>query len=124
MNFASADRPDAAGATETAPLVESDDPQRHLPSLYRIATDLQVTLENAPGGLKTPDAPLTPAHVGSFNQLLSAARALLPDSVALREDVGEVDENTRRTDAHHALRTTIVPTLHNALPDPVYDKTG
>jgi hypothetical protein len=110
--------PDTADASPFDP----NDAAHHLPSLYRIATDLEMSLANAPG--RASGVALTPAQIGSFNHLLASARALLPNSVALREDVDEVDENTRLLDAHHHLHTTIVPTLHNALPDPVYDKTG
>ena len=110
---------------DTSPFAPHEEPRLRLPSLYRIAGDLQTQLEKTPGGLtKMSTTTLTPAQVGSFNQLLADARAVLPDSVALREDVGEVDTNTRLLDAHHALKTTLVPTLHNALPNEAYDKTG
>ena len=89
--------------------------------LYDSATALAIQLER---GLSAPDATLTPGEIGAFNQILADARKVLPDSAALREDVAEIDENTRPADAHHALNTTVVPTLHNALPPAAYEERG
>jgi hypothetical protein len=100
----------------------SDETRLRLPSLYRIAGDLQIQMEKLTGGVS--DATLTTTQIGAFNQLLADARALLPRSVALREDVSEVDATTRPLDVHHALQTTLVPTLHNALPPDAYERTG
>lgn len=100
-----------------------DQVRLRLPALYRIAADLQTQMEKLTGGVSTSGV-LTPAQIGAFNQLLADARALLPSSVALREDVSEADTATRPLDAHHALQTTIVPTLHNALPPDAYERTG
>lgn len=102
-------------------VLSPDEARRRLPSLYDIAGDLAIQLEDL---ARDPAAALTPAQIGSFNQLLADARALLPDSVALREDVSEADAATRAADAHRALDTTIVPTLHNALPPDAYEKRG
>ena len=92
-----------------------------LPPLYDSAANLEVQME---GTLRDPNAVLTPSQLGVFNQILADARALLPNSVALREDVEEATENTRPADMHHDLKTTIVPTLHNALPPDAYNKRG
>ncbi len=113
--------PADAGSPFADPL-SPDEVRLRLPSLYRSAADLQVQMEKLTGGVS--NVPLTPAQIGAFNQLLTDARALLPRSVALREDVDEADANTRPLDAHHALQTTIVPTLHNALPPDAYERTG
>ena len=90
-----------------------------LPALYDAAADLAIQLE---GALRDPTAALTPGQLGAFNQILADARALLPDSLALREDVAEADAATRPAALHHALNTTIVPTLHNALPPEAFAK--
>ena len=90
-----------------------------LPYLYDSAGNLEEALGRI---MNDPNATLTPGHIGAFNQILADARAILPDSVALREDVAEVDAATSPADAHHALRTTIVPTLHNALPPDAYEQ--
>ena len=90
-----------------------------LAPLYDSAAALAIQLER---GLGDPDATLTPGEIGSFNQILADARAALPDSLALREDVAEIDAATRPADAHRALNTTIVPTLHNALPPEAYEE--
>ena len=115
----------AGGAADASPFADPlspDEVRLRLPSLYRIAADLQIQMEKLTGGAS--NATLTPAQIGAFNQLLADARALLPRSVALREDVSEVDASTRPLDAHHALKTTLVPTLHNALPPDAYERTG
>lgn len=92
-----------------------------LAPLYDSATALAIQLER---GLGDPDATLTPAEIGAFNQVLADARKALPGSAALREDVAEIDAATRPADAHHALNTTVVPTLHNALPPAAYEERG
>ncbi len=92
-----------------------------LPPLYDSAASLEIQLESA---LRHPDAVLTAPQIGVFNQLLADARALLPNSVALREDIEEATENTRPADLYHDVKTTLVPTLHNALPPDAYDKRG
>lgn len=114
----------AGGGNAFADPHSLDEKQRRLPILYRHAADLQTQLENLFGGPNQSAATLTPGQIGAFNQLVADARALLPNSVALREDVGEADAGTRPMDLHHALRTTILPTLHNALPADAYDRTG
>jgi hypothetical protein len=96
-----------------------DEAQRRLPFLYDSATDLEVQLEDTVGD---PAATLTPGQLGAFNQILADARALLPNSVALREDVAEATADTRPAEVHRALNTTLVPTLHNALPPDEYEK--
>lgn len=92
-----------------------------LDGLYNSASRMEVELE---GVARRNTAPLTAGQVGAFNSVLKLARQLLPNSVALREDVDEIDGTTRAADAHQALHVTIVPTLHNALPEPLYDKHG
>jgi len=92
-----------------------------LPSLYDSAAAMAIRLER---GLTDATAALTPGEIGAFNQILADARRILPDSVALREDVAEIDEATRPADAYRVLNTTIVPTLHNALPPRAYDERG
>lgn len=92
--------------------------QRRLPSLYDSAGALEIELEGGADG----NAPLTAAQVGAFNQILADARALLPGSVALREDVSEATASSRPADVQRALNVTIVPALHNALPPQAYDE--
>ena len=96
-----------------------DEARRRVPFLYDSATDLAIQLEDTVGDLT---ATLTPGQLGAFNQILADARALLPDSVALREDVAEASADTRPAEVHRALNTTIIPTLHNALPPDAYEK--
>ena len=98
-----------------------DEARHRVPSLYDIAGRLEVELERTVGD---PTAMLTAAQLGSFNQLLADARAVVPHSVALREDVAEADAATRPAELYRALHTTIVPTLHNALPPDEYRKRG
>jgi hypothetical protein len=94
-----------------------------LTSLYDSAGRLQIELEPS---LRDADFALTPAHIGAFNQILADARRAVPDSIALRDDVAEIDaaDPPLPRDVHHALRTTIVPTLHNALPPDAYRERG
>jgi len=101
-----------------------DEARARLPHLYTHAGDLEVEL----GSLlrRDPDLALTPAQIGRYNQLLRDARMAVPGSIALREDVGEIEaheyDGARVGDVYRALHTTIVPTLHNALPEDEYDK--
>ena len=92
-----------------------------LPPLYDSAANLEIQLE---GITRDPNATLAAPQLGAFNQILADARALLPNSVALRDDVTEATEDTRPADLHHDLKTTVVPTLHNALPPDAYNKRG
>jgi hypothetical protein len=92
---------------------------RRIPHLYDSAGDLQMQLEPA---LTDYSFVLTPGQLGAYNQILRDARALLPDSVALRDDAAEADMNARPADLFEALKTTIVPTLHNALPQKAYEE--
>lgn len=101
-----------------------EEARRRLPHLYAHAGDLEVEL----GGLtrRDPDLALTAAQVGRYNQLLRDAKAAVPGSIALREDAAEIEEGAyegvRVADIYRALHTTIVPTLHNALPEDEYDR--
>lgn len=104
-------------AASQAEITTLDDSTLKLDHLYTQAGDLEVELENAS---RRSGAALTAGQIGSFNELLKEARNLLPNSKALREDVEEIDAETRPIDAYHALHVTIVPTLHNALPDSLY----
>lgn len=106
----------AEPAAETA-----EDHALKLDGLYNSASRMEVELE---GIARRNTSPLTAGQIGAFNSVLKMARQLLPKSVALREDVDEIDGNTRPADAHQALHVTIVPTLHNALPEPLYEKHG
>ena len=110
----------AAATTEETATQPSDDVLK-LDGLYNSASRLEVELE---GVARRNTASLTPGQIGSFNAILKMALQLLPTSVALREDVSEVDETTRPADAHQALHVTVVPTLHNALPEPLYSSHG
>ena len=105
---------------EDAAAQPSDDVLK-LDGLYNSASRLEVELE---GVVRRNVAALTPGQIGGFNAILKLALQLLPHSVALREDVGDVDEATRPADAYQALHVTIVPTLHNALPEPLYSSHG
>ena len=96
-------------------------PELRLPALYDSAGDLQIALERI---MDNPQTLLTPGQIGAFNQILKDARELLPDSIALRDDIEEATEQTRPADLHHDLKTTLVPTLHNALPPDAYAKRG
>ncbi len=115
--------PDDAAAV-TAPSTEGakvEDDVLKLDGLYNSASNLEVELESV---VRRGTATLTAGQVGAFNSVLSLARQLVPNSVALREDVDEIDATVRPIDAHKALHVTIVPTLHNALPEPLYDRHG
>lgn len=92
-----------------------------LDGLYSSASNLETELE---ASVRHNTVSLTPGQVGGFNAVLKMARELLPESLALREDLDEIDETARPIDVHQALHITIVPTLHNALPEPLYDQHG
>ena len=104
-----------------AEITDDDAARRLLPGLYDSAAALAIQLER---GLGDPAAALTPGEIGAFNQIVADARRALPGSVALREDVAEIDETTRPADAYRTLNTTVVPTLHNALPAEAYEERG
>lgn len=84
-------------------------------SFYRTAGDLELALQSI--ARRDPTAALTPSQMTVFNEALRAAREMLPQSRALRDDIDEVDEYTDVAAAYRALHITLVPTLHNALPD-------
>ena len=93
-------------------------PEGRLERLWRSAGDFQVALEGV--AAREPATPLTGEQVATFNQLLRDARELLPNSVALREDVEDMEEGDMEATAGggvYFLRLTIVPALHNALPE-------
>lgn len=96
------------------PLDRRLEPDARLIALYERAGDLQLELERASS--HGPNAPLSIEQIIRFNQILRAARETITSSIALREDVEEVDGDTRTIDAYHMLHVTVVPTLHNALP--------
>ena len=102
-------------------LTEADAPER-LPYLYDLAGNLEVDLEGI--AERHPTEALPAEHMDRYNRILRAARALLPNSVALKEDVDEIGADTRADRAYHDLHTTIVPTLHNALPEDEYRARG
>ena len=84
-------------------------------TLYKSAGDLEMALESMMR--RDPITRLTTSQVTIFNDALHAARALLPASRALREDLDEVDETSNAASAYRQLHLTLVPTLHNALSD-------
>jgi hypothetical protein len=84
-------------------------------TLYRSAGDLEIALHNITR--REPSAMLTPLQVTIFNEALRSARQMISHSRALREDIGEVNEDTSAAEAFRMLHVTLVPTLHNALPD-------
>ena len=93
-------------------------PEARLERLWRSAGDFQVELEGF--AKREPATPLTSEQVSVFNQLLRDARELLPKSVALREDVEDMEAGDMEATAGggvYFLRLTIVPALHNALPE-------
>ena len=100
-------------------IMTPEETERRLPLLYDRATEMQIALEPA---VRDTTTPLTAGQVGAYNQLLADVRALLPHSVALREDAGEAGVETRPADVYRALHTTIIPTLHNALPPDAYER--
>ena len=100
---------------------EMNDPDLKLDNLYRRAGDLEVELQALS---RRDEAVLTAGQIGSVNAILQEALELLPNSKALREDAEEIDEDTSPMDAYHMMHVTIVPTLHNALPEPLYRRHG
>ena len=86
-----------------------------LKELYNHAGTFQIALDDIVR--HAPNALLTEEQARHFNEYLTLARALLPDSIALKEDVEEADTYTPVSEAAHGLRVTIEPTLHNALPE-------
>lgn len=84
--------------------------------LYRHGGDLEQGFDRV--GRRDAATLLDEGQVNAFNALLRDARAYVPKSVALREDVSEIGSGgMRATDAYRALRLTILPALHNALPE-------
>ena len=111
-----------AAALPAEPPRPVEDAASRLDHLYTAASDLELELENAArrGHI------LTAGQIGAFNSILHDCRDLLPKSVALREDVEEIDEpaKARTAEVYRALHVTIVPTLHNALPEDFYRRHG
>jgi hypothetical protein len=85
-----------------------------LRELWKNAGTFQIALEEI--ARRSPLATLNAEQVRVFNEYLAEARTLLPDSVILKDDVVGADLDTPVSEAEHALRVDIVPTLHNALP--------
>jgi hypothetical protein len=99
----------------TGTSVLPDDPEQLL-TLYRHGGNLELALQREQSHDGT--TPLTSEQVGDFNHLLRTARELLPNSKALREDVEEIGaRGMNAASAYRALRVTILPALHNALPE-------
>lgn len=94
---------------------EPTEQDERLFSIYRSAGDLEIALEGIMR--RDPDQLMTSAQSGIFNDVLSAARDLLPESRALRQDIEEAEYGMKASTAWRLLHITLVPTLHNALPD-------
>ena len=93
-------------------------PEARLERLWRTAGDFQIELEGFAN--REPATPLTQEQVTQFNHVLRDARELLPKSIALREDVEDMETGEMEATAAggaYFLRVTIVPALHNALPE-------
>ncbi len=93
-------------------------PEARLERLWRVAGDFQIELEGF--ARREPATPLTAEQVAVFNRILHDSRAVLPKSIALKEDVEEMETGEMEATAAggaYFLRVTIVPTLHNALPE-------
>ena len=93
-------------------------PEARLERLWRTAGDFQIELEGF--AQREPAMPLTAEQVTTFNHLLRDAREVLPKSIALREDVEDMETGEMEATAAggaYFLRVTIVPALHNALPE-------
>jgi|GEM_PF-3394607 hypothetical protein len=113
---------------ETVDTVDIRDWPDRISATYYQAGDLALELEAA--ARTDPYAPPTADQIEGYNRILADARALVPRSKALQEDVEEVlpeeatsvgeasEAPTLTVDAlFRALNITIVPTLHNALTD-------
>ncbi len=107
--------------TATPVVTQVDEDDLKLDALYNSASNLEAEFA---GLARRGTAALTAGQIGAFNSVVKMARILLPKSIALRDDVDEIDATTRPADAHQALHVTLVPTLHNALPEPLYDRHG
>ena len=110
--------PEAPGPpTPVAPTYDHDDANvNRLLQLYRHGGDLEMGFERM--GRRDTSALLDEAQINAFNAIVRDARAYVPKSIALREDVAEIGAGGMRAiDAHRALRITILPALHNALPE-------
>ncbi len=95
--------------------------QDRLLMLYRSAGEMEATLRT----MAEHDvfAYLTEPQVREFNQLVEAARRMVPDSVALKEDIDPIDDEddeVSAANAFRALHVTLLPALHNALPENQY----
>jgi len=91
---------------------QQEDP---LYTLYKNVGDLEIALQTATR--RDPTTPLTTAQMSIFNEALRTARETLPDSRALKEDIDEAGDETNAASAYRQLHVTLVPTLHNALPE-------
>jgi len=88
--------------------------------LYRSASAMENRLRAMMS--HDPYAPLTGEPAEAYNRLVDAARRLVPNSVALREDVDPVDAEHEMAidDAFRAVHVTLLPVIHNALPETEY----
>jgi hypothetical protein len=85
--------------------------------LYRQAATLESELRSS----ALTDDLMTATQIGAFNRLVLGARELLPTSVALKQDIGTIDNGAARAaDIHRAVNVTLLPTLHNAMPEVEY----
>lgn len=89
-------------------------PLVQLRELWKNAGTFQIALEEIVR--RSPLAALNEEQVRTFNDYLATARRLVPNSIVLKDDIVEADLDTPVSEAEHALRVDIVPTLHNALP--------
>lgn len=90
-------------------------------AIYRRAAAMESKLRHLMD--EEPHALLEGANITAFNQLLEAARHLVPNSVALRQDLELIDDThvLAVDNAWHAVHVTLLPTLHNALPESDYE---
>ena len=88
--------------------------------LYRAASAMENRLRAMMN--QDPYAPLTGEYADTYNRLIDAARRLVPTSIALREDVEPIDaEHEVDVDAaFRAVHVTLLPAIHNALPETEY----